>query len=72
MIQDGQEAVSITCGSVGGALAAYPHAKQVGRLVYLSGCSARQPDNSVLGVDVAPDGRILRCISKQTRGVIEK
>ena len=63
---------SVFCDKIGGALAQYPHAKRVGPYVHLSGLSARQKDNSVIGVDVLPSGEVVRCIAKQTEGVLEK
>jgi enamine deaminase RidA (YjgF/YER057c/UK114 family) len=63
---------SIFCEKVGGALAQYPHAKKVGSMIFLSGLSARQKDNSVLGVEVLSNGETLRSIEKQTEGVLEK
>jgi hypothetical protein len=71
-MQGEEKAESVFCARIGGALAQYPHAKRVGKTVFLSGLSARQTDNTVLGVDVLPDGQVVRCISKQTEGVLEK
>jgi 2-aminomuconate deaminase len=52
-------------------LANYPHFKRVGDLIFVSGTSARQPDNTVRGA--LPDGvGGFRCdIREQTAGVIE-
>jgi hypothetical protein len=72
MIPVGSIPESIFCEKVGGALAQYPHAKKVGRMVFLSGFSARQKDNSVLGVEKLPSGEARRCIEQQTEGVLEK
>lgn len=63
---------SIFCDKVGGALAKYPHAKKVGNMLFLSGLSARQKDNSVRGVTIHQDGQTFRSIAEQTAGVIEK
>lgn len=52
------------------ALANYPHARRVGPLVFLSGCSSRRPDGTHAGVEVGPDGVSLD-IRAQTRGVLE-
>ncbi len=54
-----------------GALANYPHARQVGDLLFVSGISCRQPDNSHVGVTVADDGTITRDVATQTRAVID-
>lgn len=53
-------------------LANYPHAKQVGSTLYLSGISAREPSGGVRGVTTSPDGTVLTDIKEQTRGVLEK
>jgi 2-aminomuconate deaminase len=52
-------------------LANYPHIKRVGDLLFVSGTSARQKDNSVRGA--SPDGQGGFCfdIREQTAGVIE-
>ncbi len=31
---------------------AYPHVKQVGNFIFVSGTSARKPDNTIAGVDI--------------------
>jgi 2-aminomuconate deaminase len=31
---------------------AYPHVKQVGDFIFVSGTSSRRPDNSIAGVDI--------------------
>ncbi len=54
-----------------GALANYPHARKVGDLLFVSGMSCRQPDNSHVGVEIEDDGTIHRDIAVQTRAVIE-
>ena len=54
-----------------GALANYPHARKVGDLLFVSGMSCRQPDNSHVGVESEDDGTIHRDIAVQTRAVIE-
>lgn len=67
------QAQSVFSTKVGSSLAKYPHAKRCGPLLFLSGSSARQPDNSVLGVDVCPHtGAITTSIALQTEGVIKK
>ena len=57
------------------ALARYPHARVVGAgddgaLVFVSGISARRPDNSHEGVTIHGDGRVDKDIRVQTRAVI--
>lgn len=66
------EQKQVFCAAIGGSLAQYPHAKRVGNLLFLSGLSARQKDNSVVGVEVLPDGTVVRSIAEQTEGVIQK
>lgn len=63
---------SIVCRQTGSALAHYPHAKRVGAMLFLSGISARQPDNSVMGVESRSDGSVVNSVALQTKGVIEK
>ncbi len=53
------------------ALANYPHARRVGDLVFVSGCSSRRSDNSHAGVIRNADGTVTRDIIAQTRGCIE-
>ena len=49
----------------------FPHVKQVGDFIYVSGTSSRRPDNSFEGVEVDEFGTTNLDIRKQTRGVIE-
>lgn len=51
---------------------AYPHIKQVGDFVFVSGTSSRRPDNSIAGVEVidAMNTKHLD-IKLQTRAVLE-
>ena len=49
----------------------FPHAKRVGDLVYVSGTSARRPDNSIEGADVDELGTTALDIRVQTRAVLE-
>lgn len=63
---------SIICSKVGEGLANYPHAKQVGNMLYLSGMSARQKDNSVRGARRLSSGVVMKDITEQTEAVIEK
>jgi 2-aminomuconate deaminase len=49
----------------------YPHVKIVDDFVYLSGTSARQPDNSIAGAVVDEMGTARLDIRGQTRAVIE-
>lgn len=52
-------------------LGKYPHVKRVGDFLFVSGTSARQPDNSIAGA--APDGQggVKLDVRVQTRAVIE-
>ena len=49
----------------------FPHAKVVGDAVYVSGTSARRPDNSIAGAAVDALGTATLDIRMQTRAVIE-
>jgi 2-aminomuconate deaminase len=50
---------------------AFPHVKRAGDFVFVSGTSARRPDNSIAGVDTTADGTTVLDIRAQTRAVIE-
>lgn len=63
---------SVFSNKVGRGLANYPHAKKVGSMLYLSGISSRQSDESVRGVTITDGGEIVLSISEQTEGVIQK
>ena len=49
----------------------YPHVKRAGDFVFVSGTSARRPDNSIAGVRTTADGTVVLDIREQTRAVIE-
>jgi len=49
----------------------YPHLKRAGDLVYVSGTSARRPDNTIAGATVDAMGTTALDIRVQTRAVIE-
>jgi 2-aminomuconate deaminase len=49
----------------------YPHLKRAGDFVYVSGTSARRPDNSIAGAAVDAMGTTSLDIRVQTRAVIE-
>jgi 2-aminomuconate deaminase len=49
----------------------YPHSKRVGDLVYVSGTSARRPDNTIAGAEVDQLGTTALDIRAQTRAVLE-
>lgn len=53
-----------------GALANYPHARRVGDLLFVSGCSSRRADNTHEGVTIESDGSATLDVAAQTRGVI--
>jgi 2-aminomuconate deaminase len=65
----------VTDSKVIGHLAAprgrFPHVKRAGDFVFVSGTSARRPDDSFVGVHTAPDGSVVLDIREQTRAVIE-
>ena len=49
----------------------YPHLKRAGDCVYVSGTSARRPDNTIAGATVDAMGTASLDIRVQTRAVIE-
>lgn len=49
----------------------FPHVKQAGDFIFVSGTSSRRPDNSFEGVEVDDMGTTNLDIRKQTRAVIE-
>lgn len=49
----------------------FPHARRVGGFVYVSGTSARRPDNTIEGADVDELGTTALDIRAQTRAVLE-
>ena len=49
----------------------YPHVKRAGDFVYVSGTSARRPDNTIAGAEVDAMGTTALDIRVQTRAVIE-
>jgi len=49
----------------------YPHLKRAGDFVYVSGTSARRPDNSIAGAAADAMGTTSLDIREQTRAVIE-
>jgi 2-aminomuconate deaminase len=49
----------------------FPHLKRAGELVYVSGTSARRPDNTIAGAAVDQLGTVSLDIREQTRAVIE-
>jgi 2-aminomuconate deaminase len=49
----------------------FPHVKLAGGFAFVSGTSARRPDNSIAGARVDPDGTTTLDIRAQTRAVIE-
>ena len=51
-------------------LGAYPHFKVAPPYVFVSGASARQPDNSITGATVTEDGLVELDIRAQTRAVL--
>ena len=49
----------------------FPHVRLAGGFAYVSGTSARRPDNTIAGADVDPLGTATLDIRVQTRAVIE-
>ncbi|MFW2383285.1 MAG: RidA family protein [Acidimicrobiales bacterium] len=49
----------------------FPHLRQAGGLVFVSGTSARRPDNSIAGADVDSAGTTALDIAIQTREVLQ-
>jgi 2-aminomuconate deaminase len=52
-------------------LGKYPHVKRAGDFLFVSGTSARRPDNTIAGAEVDSQGAIRLDIHVQTRAVIE-
>ena len=51
---------------------AYPHVKQVGDFIFVSGTSSRRPDNTIAGVDIIDDMGTKRLNAEvQTREVLK-
>ncbi|WP_033960993.1 RidA family protein [Psychroserpens jangbogonensis] len=51
---------------------AYPHVKQVGDFIFVSGTSSRRPDNSIAGVDIIDEMGTKRLNAEaQTREVLK-
>ncbi len=51
---------------------AYPHVKQVGDFIFVSGTSSRRPDNTIAGVDIIDEMGTKRLnIEVQTREVLK-
>ena len=50
---------------------AFPHVRRAGAFVYISGTSARRPDNTVVGAEVDAMGVTSLDIRAQTRAVLE-
>ncbi len=50
---------------------AYPHFRRAGPFVFISGTSARNPDNSIAGAEVDAAGAAVLDIRVQTRACIE-
>ncbi|MBS0505176.1 MAG: RidA family protein [Proteobacteria bacterium] len=49
----------------------FPHYRRAGDFIYVSGTSARRPDNSIAGAEADAMGTLKLDISIQTRAVIE-
>jgi 2-aminomuconate deaminase len=51
---------------------AYPHVKQVGDFIFVSGTSSRRPDNTIAGVDIIDEMGTKRINAEvQTRAVLK-
>tara|TARA_R110002073_G_scaffold4213_1_gene27982 strand:- start:123209 stop:123613 length:405 start_codon:yes stop_codon:yes gene_type:complete len=51
---------------------AYPHTKQVGNFIFVSGTSSRRPDNTIAGVDIIDEmGTKHLNVEVQTREVLK-
>ncbi|GGS75804.1 endoribonuclease [Planobispora rosea] len=49
----------------------FPHARRAGDFIYVSGTSARRPDNTIAGAEADAFGTVTLDIAAQTRAVIE-
>ena len=54
-----------------GAYGHYPHARRVGDLLFVSGMSCRQPDNTHAGVITHDDGTFEANIEEQTEALLQ-
>jgi 2-aminomuconate deaminase len=67
--------MSVTEGKVvegkAAPLGKYPHVKRAGDFLFVSGTSARRPDNTIAGAEVDLQGAARLDIRVQTRAVIE-
>lgn len=68
-----QEAISIFSNTAPEAVGPYPHAKQYGDLIFVSGIGPRERNKKEIpGVTLSPEGEVLSYdIEVQTRSVIE-
>lgn len=62
---------SYTVEELAQPLAAYPHARRVGDLIFVSGVSCRRADNSHKGVTIHEDGTVEKDIREQADAVLE-
>lgn len=62
---------SITVPELAQPLAHYPHARRVGDLIFVSGVSCRQADNSHKGVTIHEDGTVEKDIAEQAAAVLD-
>ena len=49
----------------------FPHFRRAGDFIFVSGTSARRPDDSIAGAEAGPGGRAVLDIRVQTRAVLE-
>lgn len=49
----------------------FPHYRRAGDFIFVSGTSARRPDDSIAGVETSAAGEVRRDIVLQTRAVLE-
>lgn len=49
----------------------FPHFRRAGDFIFVSGTSARRPDDSIAGAELAPGGHAALDIRVQTRAVLE-
>lgn len=70
LIDEGSNGIGYTLTEGTATLAHYPHARSAGGLMWISGLSARRPDQSIPGVRNSPDG-IVREFLPQAEGVFD-
>ncbi|MFT4781574.1 RidA family protein [Psychroserpens burtonensis] len=71
-MSDKNNEIPASAGTVVTPRGAYPHVKQVGDFIFVSGTSSRRPDNTIAGVDIIDEMGTKRLNAEvQTREVLK-